>query len=70
MPGAPGPEPSGAVYAAIVTAGPGNGDVVVLQGSEYTTDGHDSHHSPGGTSLSDVSPQQQTAGGSHYCLHL
>ena len=28
-----------------------------MQGSEYTTDGRDSHPSPGGTSQSDVSPQ-------------
>ncbi|DBA95987.1 TPA: hypothetical protein ACH3X1_001498 [Trebouxia sp. C0004] len=30
--------------------------------SEYTTDGRDSHPSPAGTSRSDVSPQQLTAG--------
>ncbi len=33
-----------------------------MQESEYTTDGRDSHPSPAGTSRSDVSPQQLTAG--------
>ena len=54
----------------------------LMQGSEYTTDGRDSHPSPGGTSRSDVSPQQLTAGGygcgfvgsnhcsHHSCVHL
>ena len=38
-------------------------DIWLMQGSEYTNDGRDSHPSPGGTSRSDVSPQQLTAGG-------
>ena len=33
---------------------------VHMQGSEYTTDGRDSHASPGGTSRSDISPHQMT----------
>lgn len=33
-----------------------------MQESEYTTDGRDSHPSPAGTSRSDVSPHQLTAG--------
>lgn len=33
---------------------------VRMQESEYTTDGRESHASPGGTSRSDISPHQMT----------
>lgn len=38
-----------------------------MQESEYTTDGRDSHASPGGTSRSDISPHQMTGKQAHKC---